>query len=75
MAAAVDRSYWVVYSPRKYMSPKVIGRSCALCTYRSGIMKAFRTIPGWLGIVRDAEELCPNALSALYLPAIRVVNL
>jgi alpha-galactosidase len=31
-----------------------------------GIMKAFRTIPPWLEIVRDAEELCPDALILNY---------
>ncbi|MFW6158166.1 MAG: alpha-glucosidase/alpha-galactosidase [Planctomycetota bacterium] len=31
-----------------------------------GIMKAFRTIPPWLEIVRHAEELCPDALILNY---------
>jgi alpha-galactosidase len=31
-----------------------------------GIMKAFRTVPKWLEIVRDAEELCPDALILNY---------
>ncbi len=31
-----------------------------------GIMKAFRTIPAWIDILRDAEELCPHKLNEPY---------
>jgi alpha-galactosidase len=47
---------------KKYGVDQCIGDT----TGPGGIMKAFRTIPGWLEIVRDAEELCPDALILNY---------
>lgn len=31
-----------------------------------GLFKALRTVPVWLDILRDAEELCPNAVALNY---------
>ena len=47
---------------RKFGVDQCIGDT----TGPGGIMKAFRTIPPWLEIVRDAEELCPDALILNY---------
>jgi len=47
---------------KKYGVDQCIGDT----TGPGGIMKAFRTIPPWLGIVRDAEDLCPDALILNY---------
>jgi len=47
---------------RKYGVDQCIGDT----TGPGGIMKALRTIPHWLQIVRDAEELCPKALILNY---------
>jgi len=43
--------------PLKYGVDQCIGDTIG----PGGIMKALRTIPSWLDILRDAEELCPDA--------------
>jgi len=43
--------------PKKYGVDQCIGDTIG----PGGLMKALRTIPSWLEIVRDAEELCPRA--------------
>ena len=43
--------------PLKYGVDQCIGDTIG----PGGIMKALRTIPPWLDILRDAEELCPKA--------------
>ena len=43
--------------PLKYGVDQCIGDT----TGPGGIMKALRTIPSWLEILKDAEELCPGA--------------
>ena len=43
--------------PLKYGVDQCIGDTVG----PGGIMKALRTIPSWLEILKDAEELCPNA--------------
>ncbi len=43
--------------PLKYGVDQCIGDTIG----PGGIMKALRTIPPWLGILRDAEDLCPSA--------------
>ncbi|MFW6071524.1 MAG: alpha-galactosidase [Candidatus Bipolaricaulota bacterium] len=48
--------------PKKYGVDQCIGDT----TGPGGIMKAFRTIPAWLDILEDAEELCPDALVLNY---------
>ncbi len=47
---------------KKYGVDQCIGDT----TGPGGLMKALRTIPSWLEIVRDAEELCPDALLLNY---------
>ena len=48
--------------PKKYGVDQCIGDTAG----PGGLMKALRTIPVWLQVVRDAEELCPNALLMNY---------
>ena len=48
--------------PKKYGVDQCIGDTAG----PGGLMKALRTIPVWLEVVRDAEELCPNALLLNY---------
>lgn len=40
-----------------------------------GLFKALRTVPVWLEILRDAEELCPNALVLNYTNPMNVMCL
>jgi alpha-galactosidase len=40
-----------------------------------GLFKAMRTVPVWLEILRDAEELCPNALVLNYTNPMNVMCL
>lgn len=49
--------------PRKYGLRQTIGDTLGI----GGIMRALRTIPVLLSIVRDMEELCPNALFLNYV--------
>jgi len=61
----VNGLYTVRYDyeiPLKYGVDQCIGDTIG----PGGIMKALRTIPVWLEILRDAEELCPNALVLNY---------
>ena len=39
-----------------------------------GIMKAFRTVPPWLEIVGDAEDLCPDALILNYTNPMSIMS-
>jgi len=48
--------------PLKYGVDQCIGDTIG----PGGIMKALRTVPSWLGILKDAEELCPDALVLNY---------
>lgn len=48
--------------PKKYGIDQCIGDTVG----PGGIMKAFRTIPVWIDILSDAEELCPHALVLNY---------
>ena len=48
--------------PKRYGVDQCIGDTIG----PGGIMKALRTIPVWLGILRDAERLCPDALVLNY---------
>ena len=48
--------------PKKYGVDQCIGDTAG----PGGLMKALRTVPVWLNIVRDAEELCPDALIMNY---------
>ncbi|GFP28064.1 alpha-galactosidase [Candidatus Hakubella thermalkaliphila] len=48
--------------PKKYGVDQCIGDTIG----PGGIMKALRTIPVWLEILRDTERLCPNALVLNY---------
>lgn len=40
-----------------------------------GLFKALRTVPDWLDILRDAEELCPRALVMNYTNPMSVMTL
>ncbi|HDM69796.1 MAG TPA: alpha-galactosidase [Thermotogales bacterium] len=48
--------------PKKYGVDQCIGDTLG----PGGVMKALRTIPAWLKILKDAEELCPDALVLNY---------
>jgi len=48
--------------PRKYGVDQCIGDTIG----PGGLMKALRTIPVWLDVLRDAERLCPDALVLNY---------
>jgi alpha-galactosidase len=48
--------------PLKYGIDQCIGDTIG----PGGLFKALRTIPVWLGILKDAEELCPGALVLNY---------
>ncbi len=55
----VRRDYRI---PKEYGVDQCIGDT----TGPGGLMKALRTIPVWLDILRDAEDLCPDALLMNY---------
>ncbi|MBO7542942.1 alpha-glucosidase/alpha-galactosidase, partial [bacterium] len=40
-----------------------------------GLMKALRTVPVWMDILHDAEELCPNALVLNYTNPMNIMTL
>lgn len=48
--------------PLKYGVDQCIGDT----TGPGGLMKALRTIPTWVEVLKDCEELCPNALVLNY---------
>lgn len=48
--------------PLKYGVDQCIGDTLG----PGGLMKALRTIPTWVEVLKDAEELCPNALVLNY---------
>lgn len=48
--------------PLKYGVDQCIGDT----TGPGGLMKALRTIPTWVEVLKDCEELCPNALILNY---------
>lgn len=48
--------------PLQYGIDQCIGDT----TGPGGLMKALRTIPTWVAVLKDAEELCPNALVLNY---------
>jgi alpha-galactosidase len=48
--------------PLKYGLHQCIGDTIG----PGGLFKALRTVPVWLDVLRDAEELCPNALVLNY---------
>lgn len=57
--------------PLKYGVKQCIGDTVG----PGGIFKGLRTIPGWLGILKDAEELCPNALVLNYTNPMAMMTL
>ncbi|MGE5598640.1 MAG: helix-turn-helix domain-containing protein, partial [Bacteroidota bacterium] len=57
--------------PKKYGIDQCIGDTIG----PGGIMKALRTIPAWVGILRDAEELCPGALVLNYTNPMSMMTL
>ena len=48
--------------PLKYGVDQCIGDTIG----PGGLMKALRTIPTWIDVLKDAEEICPNALVLNY---------
>ena len=48
--------------PLKYGVDQCIGDTIG----PGGLMKALRTIPTWVDVLKDAEEICPNALVLNY---------
>jgi alpha-galactosidase len=64
---AVRHDYHIA---KKYGVDQCIGDT----TGPGGIMKALRTIPSWLEIVRDAEELCPDALLLNYTNPMSIMS-
>lgn len=57
--------------PLKYGISQCIGDTIG----PGGIFKALRTVPAWLEILRDAEELCPNALVMNYTNPMSIMTL
>ncbi len=62
---------WDYEVPLKYGIDQCIGDTIG----PGGIMKALRTLPSWLEIVRDAEELCPGALIMNYTNPMSIMSL
>ena len=57
--------------PRKYGVEQCIGDTIG----PGGLFKALRTIPTWIGILRDAERLCPDALVLNYTNPMSMMTL
>src|SRR5262245_29704720 len=57
--------------PMKYGINQCIGDTIG----PGGIFKALRTGPAWLDILRDAEELCPNAWVLNYTNPMSILTL
>ena len=60
--AGVDTVKYDYEIPKKYGVDQCIGDTLG----PGGVMKALRTIPSWIDILKDAEELCPEALVLNY---------
>lgn len=60
--SGVDTVKYDYEIPKKYGVDQCIGDTIG----PGGIMKALRTVPVWLDILKDAEQLCPNALILNY---------
>lgn len=57
--------------PLKYGVKQCIGDTLG----PGGLFKTMRTVPAWLDIVRDVEDLCPNALILNYTNPMSAVTL
>ncbi|MFW6385653.1 MAG: alpha-glucosidase/alpha-galactosidase [Candidatus Hadarchaeota archaeon] len=57
--------------PKKYGVDQCIGDT----TGPGGLMKGLRTIPSWIEILKDAENLCPNALVLNYTNPMNMMTL
>ena len=57
--------------PLKYGIDQCIGDTIG----PGGVMKALRTIPAWVEILRDAERLCPNVLVLNYTNPMSMMTL
>ena len=57
--------------PAKYGVDQCIGDTIG----PGGIFKALRTVPSWLGILADIEELCPRALVMNYTNPMSIMTL
>ena len=57
--------------PLKYGIDQCIGDTIG----PGGIFKALRTVPAWLAILRDIEEMCPNALVMNYTNPMSIMTL
>ncbi len=60
--SGVDTVKYDYEIPKKYGVDQCIGDTVG----PGGVMKALRTIPVWLEILKDAEQLCPEALILNY---------
>ncbi len=57
--------------PKQFGIDQCIGDT----TGPGGIMKALRTLPAWLEILKDAQELCPEAIVLNYTNPMGIVTL
>lgn len=57
--------------PRKYGIDQCVGDTIG----PGGVMKALRTVPVWIDILRDAARLCPNALILNYTNPMSIMSL
>jgi len=57
--------------PMEYGVDQVVGDTIG----PSGLFKGLRTIPVWLELLKDAEELCPNALVLNYTNPMNMMTL
>jgi len=68
--SGVDTVRHDYYIPRKFGVDQCIGDTAG----PGGLMKALRTVPVWLDILRDAEELCPDALVMNYTNPMSIMS-
>jgi alpha-galactosidase len=66
--AAVKFDYNI---PKKFGVDQCIGDTIG----PGGLFKAFRTIPSWIAILRDAEKLCPRAMVLNYTNPMSMMTL
>ncbi|MFP4520691.1 MAG: alpha-glucosidase/alpha-galactosidase [Fibrobacterota bacterium] len=66
--ACVKKDYEI---PLKYGINQCIGDTVG----PGGVMKALRTLPAWLDIIKDAEKLCPDALLMNYTNPMSIMSL
>ncbi|KXA91224.1 glycoside hydrolase family 4 [candidate division MSBL1 archaeon SCGC-AAA259A05] len=70
-ASGVDTVKYDYEIPKKYGVDQCIGDTVG----PGGVMKALRTAPSWIDILRDAEQLSPNALILNYTNPMAMITL